>query len=146
MKRFFLCLATLGLLQANAQRTQVWDFGAEALDNNHYENMLSEAEINSWYGESVTPGTVGVPLPSFTANDTVNLTYNTNGASNHRLRTTNTNLSRYDNKSLNDADNNVYTGYIYSNSGSQPKVYIEQRYQAGDKICFYVGSNGGEET
>lgn len=146
MKRLFLCLATLGLLQANAQQTQVWDFGAEALDNNHYENMLSEAEINSWYGESVTPGTVGVPLPSFTANDTVNLTYNTNGASNHRLRTTNTNLSRYDSKSLKDAENNVYTGYIYSNSGSQPKVYIEQRYQAGDKICFYVGSNGGEET
>lgn len=146
MKRLFLCLATLGLLQANAQQTQVWDFGAEALDNNHYENMLSEAEINSWYGESVTPGTAGVPLPSFTASDSVNLTYNTNGASNHRLRTTNTNLSRYDNKSLTDAEGNVYKGYIYSNSGSQPKVYIEQRYQAGDKICFYVGSNGGQET
>lgn len=146
MKRIFLCLATIGLLQANAQRIQVWDFAAEALDNDRYENMLSEAEINSWYGESVTAGTTGVPLPSFTASDSVNLTYNTNGASNHRLRTTNTNLSRYDNKSLTDAEGNVYKGYIYSNSGSQPKVYIEQRYQAGDKICFYVGSNGGQET
>ncbi len=146
MKRIFLCLATFGLLQTYAQRTQVWDFGAEPLNTQQYENMLSEAEINSWYGESITPGTASVPLPSFTANDSVNLAYNTNGASNHRLRTTNTNLTRYDSKSLTDADNNTYTGYIYSNSGSQPKVYIEQRYSAGDKVSFYVGSNGSEET
>lgn len=146
MKRIILCLAAIGMLQAEAQVKQVWDFGAETFASSDYENMLSEAEINSWYGEQTAAGTSGVNLPSFTAHDSVNLRYNTNGASNHRLRTLNTNVTRYDEKSLKDGEGNVYRGYIYSNSGKQPMVYVEQRYEAGDKVEFYAGSNGSRET
>ncbi len=146
MKRILLCLAALGILQAQAQRTQVWDFGAEAFDNTQYQNMLSVDEINSWYDTSITPGTAGHNILAFTASDSVNLRYNTNGAANHRLRTTNTNITRYDAKSLKDAAGNIYTGYIYSNSSNQPLVYLEQRYEAGDKVSFYVGSNSSAET
>lgn len=146
MKRILLCLAAIGVLQAGAQVKQVWDFGAEQFATSEYENMLSEAEINSWYGEETAAGTSGVNLPAFTAHDSVNLRYNTNGASNHRLRTLNTNVTRYDEKSLKDGEGNIYRGYIYSNSGKQPLVYIEQRYEAGDKVEFYVGSNGSRET
>lgn len=146
MKRILLCLAAFGVVLAEAQQKQVWDFGCEVLDTEQYENMLSEAEVNSWYGTEIAPGTSGVNLPAFTASDSVNLRYNTNGASNHRLRTLNTNVTRYDEKSQKDAAGNVYRGYIYSNSGKQPLVYVEQRYEAGDMIEFYVGSNGGKEV
>ena len=139
-------MAAIGVLQVEAQVKQVWDFGAEQFATSEYENMLSEAEINSWYGEQTAAGTSGVNLPAFTAHDSVNLRYNTNGASNHRLRTLNTNVTRYDEKSLKDGEGNVYRGYIYSNSGKQPLVYIEQRYEAGDKVEFYAGSNGSRET
>lgn len=146
MRNTFLMLAACVSVVANAQIKQVWDFGAEVLDETQYQNMLSVDEINSWYDASIAPGTSGVPFPAFTASDSVNLRYNTNGASNHRLRTTNTALTRYDEKSLKDASNTVYTGYIYSNSGKQPLVYLEQRFLAGDVVDYYVGSNGGEEN
>lgn len=146
MKRILLCLTAVCVLQAKAQTKQVWDFGAEQFATSEYENVLSEAEINSWYGEETAAGTSGVNLPAFTAHDSVNLRYNTNGASNHRLRTLNTNVTRYDEKSLKDGEGNVYRGYIYSNSGKQPLVYVEQHYKAGDKVEFYVGSNGSRET
>lgn len=146
MKRLSIIFAALLSMQIYAQKAQVWDFGAEVLDETTYENMLTEAEINSWYGTGVAAGSTGVPLPSFTASEECNLAYNTAGASNHRLRTTNKNLTRYDEKSLKDGNGNVYTGYIYSNSGSKPEVYIEQTFQAGDKVEYYAGSNGGAET
>lgn len=144
-KTLFTLFAGMAVTVA-AQQKQVWDFGAEQQDATLYENMLSEREINSWYDASITPGSTGIPLPSFTASEGVNLRYNTNGASNHRLRSTNSNLTRYDDKSLKDAEGNIYTGYIYSNSGKQPLVYIEQTFSAGDIVEYYVGSNGLAEN
>lgn len=126
-----------------AQQAQVWDFGAEQLDATTYQNMLSVDEINSWYPSTVTPGSNGNEIGSFTASDTVNLKFDGGGKSNHRIRTTNTAITRKDEKSLKDANNVVYTGYLYSNASSTPSVYVEQEYQANDKIEFYVGSNGG---
>ena len=144
MKRKMLyVMASLMSMTLCAQKAQVWDFGAEQLDATTYQNILSVDEINSWYPSTVTPGSNGNDIGSFTASDTVNLKFDGGGKSNHRIRTTNTAITRKDEKSLKDANNVVYTGYLYSNASSTPSVYVEQEYQANDKIEFYVGSNGG---
>ncbi len=146
MKKTLLFVAS-ALMSASlcAQQAQVWDFGAEQLDASKYQNMLSVDEINSWYPD-VAPGTSGTTTSDINASAGVNFKFVGGGKSNHRLRTTNTNLTRYDSKSLKDANNVVYTGYIYSNASSTNTVYIEQTYEANDKIEFYVGSNGGAAT
>lgn len=140
-KTLLFVVAALTSATLLAQNAQVWDFGAEQLDATKYQNMLSEDEINSWY-PGVDPGTSGKTISDITASEGVNFKFVGGGKSNHRLRTTNTNLTRYDDKSLKDANDVVYTGYIYSNASSTSTVYIEQEYQANDKIEFYVGSNG----
>ncbi|MBR3566046.1 MAG: T9SS type A sorting domain-containing protein [Paludibacteraceae bacterium] len=136
-----LCLVA-GVATVFAQQQQVWDLGAEQFEG--VQNMLSEAEINSWF--DAEPGTTGLTISDVKASDSCNFLFNGAGKSNHRLRTENANLSCYDRKSLKDADGNVYKGYIYSNAGSNKDVYIEQTFEAGDKIEYYVGSNGGTET
>ena len=146
MKKTLLFIATVLTVAASAQKAQVWDFGAEQLDETKYVNMLTVAEINSWYADTITAGSTGITLGSFIASATANLEFNGAGKTNHRLRTTNTALTCYDRKSLKDAAGAEYTGYIYSNAGSTPGVYIEQTFSAGDKIEYYVGSNGGKET
>lgn len=140
-KIVLFAITALTSLALSAQKAQVWDFGAEQLDATKYQNMLSEDEINSWYPDK-TPGTTGVTTSDINASASVNFKFNGGGKTNHRLRSTNTNLTRYDDKSLKDANNVVYTGYIYSNASSTNTVYIEQTYEANDKIEFYVGSNG----
>lgn len=144
MKKFFVLLMLAALsVCVNAQLPEVWDLGAEQLEG--VKNMLSESEINSWFPDA-EPGSTGVTVSNIVASDSCNFRFNGAGKSNHRLRSTNTNLTRYDDKSLKDADGNVYSGYIYSNAGSNTDVYIEQSYTAGDKVEFFVGSNGGVET
>ena len=142
MKKLFSLMAVaLMSVAVMAQKAQVWDFGAEQLDAATYENMLSVDEINSWYS-SVEPGSSGKTIGDFTASATVNLKFVAGGKTNHRIRTTNKAITRYDDKSLKDANNVVYTGYIYSNYSSTDAVYLEQNYEANDKIEFFVGSNG----
>ena len=122
----------------------VWDFGAEQLDSAKYNNMLDEDEINSWFPDK-EPGTEGVALLGFTSTDG-QLVFEANGKTNNRLRTTNTNLCRHDQKSLTDASGNVYTGYVYSNSSSTSAVYLSVLAYAGDIVTLVVGSNGGNST
>lgn len=141
-KIFLLMTAALASVTVMAQKAQVWDFGAQVLDTAKYVNMLSVDEINSWYPATVTPGSNNQTIADFTASDGVNLKFVAGGKSNHRIRTTNEAITRYDNKSLKDKDENVYSGYIYSNYTSTNTVYIEQVYEANDKVEFYVGSNG----
>ncbi len=143
MKRFsfLLLIVAACTLQVNALLPQMWDFGAQQFSG--YQNMLSEAEINSWF--DVEPGTTNVNVENINASDSCNFRFDGGGKNNHRLRTTNEDLTCYDRKSLKDGDGNVYTGYIYSNAGSNPNVFIEQEFEAGDKIEYYVGSNGGAE-
>lgn len=144
MKRiaFFTLFIAAVALQVNAQLPQVWDLGAQQLSD--CQNMLSEAEINSWF--DVEPGSTNINVSDINASDSCNFRFDGGGKTNHRLRTTNEALTCYDRKSLKDADGNVYSGYIYSNAGSNPNVFIEQNFEAGDKIEYYVGSNGGAET
>ena len=40
-----------------SQKIDVWDFGAEQLDGNVYNNVLNETIINAWYDSTVVAGT-----------------------------------------------------------------------------------------
>ncbi|MCQ2347691.1 MAG: pectinesterase family protein [Paludibacteraceae bacterium] len=122
---------------------QVWDFGGDTLPN--VQNMLSVAEINSWFPKHPN-GSLSANLLSFTASDSVNLTYYTHNAHNHRLRTINPLLTHTDEKKGYDANGHLYRGFIYSNANTDPEVYLQQRFSMGDTICYYVMSNGRSET
>ena len=109
--------------------------------------MLTADIINAAYGSDVAPGTSGVTIPQAGFNFTEqNFVYTTNGATNHRLRTTNTALTRYDEKNRKDANGVIYSGYIYSNTNNDksPGVYVQQNFEVNDLIDYYVSSNGGE--
>lgn len=141
---FFVFLALcMGLMAAD--RIQVWDFGAEQFNLAEYQNMLSVDEINSWF-PGIAPGTSGTAMAEWIANDSCNIRFSANGKTNHRLRSTNEALTRYDNKSLTDAVGNVYTGYVYSNSSSEKNVYLASTYKPNERIEFMVGSNGNAAT
>ncbi|MFN3754681.1 pectinesterase family protein [Flavobacterium sp.] len=87
--------------------TDAWDFGATQLDVNNYNNLLNETIINAWYG-AVAPGSTGINFPtSFTAG-----ALSWVGNSGDRLRTTNTNLTRFD---ANVASVTDYSGRVYCN-------------------------------
>ncbi|MGJ5642164.1 pectinesterase family protein [Formosa sp. S-31] len=106
----------------------VWDFGAEQLDSNSYNNQLSETIINSWY-DGISEVTTQVNLPSFTAGA---LSFTT--GSSDRLRTTNTNLTRWDNE-LGNSD--AFTGrlYINNNSGSS---YFNLNLNEDDEVTIWA--------
>ena len=120
-------------------KTDVWDFGAEDLGD-AYNNRLTVDTINSFY--SVDAGSTGVNIASFSVDDGDFLFDDGGYSGTHRLRTTNTELTRYDSKSLKDSAGNVYSGYLYSNKGSTEDVYIAVECQADDIITAYVASNG----
>ena len=120
-------------------KTDVWDFGAEDLGD-AYNNRLTVDTINSFY--SVDAGSTGVNIASFSVDDGDFLFDDGGYSATHRLRTTNTELTRYDEKSLKDSDGNVYSGYIYSNKSGTSDVYIAVECQADDIITAYVASNG----
>lgn len=128
---------------ADPAKIDVWDFGAEQLDESVYNNLLNVDEINSWYPADVAAGTDGNTLPSFQS--ATGLSFNDGGKPNtHRIRTVNTALTRKDDKSLEGEDGTVYQGYIYSNSGKNPDVYVALELNAGDKVTVIAGSNGKE--
>ncbi len=123
----------------DSSKTDVWDFGAENLGDG-YNNRLDVDTINGFY--SVAPGSVGVNIASFSVDDG-DLEFNDGGyPATHRLRSSNTDLTRYDDKSLKDGDGNVYSGYIYSNKGKTSDVYVALDCRADDTVTFYVASNG----
>ncbi|MHA6279665.1 T9SS type A sorting domain-containing protein [Salinimicrobium sp. CAU 1759] len=116
----------------------VWDFGATLLDDSQYNNMLNEARINSWYDESITPGTSGHTLPDFTAGD---LSFT--GGGSDRLRTTNTNLTRYD-ENIDEYEN--FKGRVYINSRGATNRYMSLELEEDDKVTLWVlGQDGNGE-
>ncbi|MBP3280120.1 MAG: hypothetical protein J6M44_14310, partial [Butyrivibrio sp.] len=124
----------------DAGKADVWDFGAEDLGDD-YNNRLDADTINGFYGD-VAAGSTGVNIASFSVDDG-DFEFNDGGySSTHRLRTANTELTRYDAKSLKDSDGNVYNGYIYSNKGSTDGVYVALECEADDTITAFVASNG----
>lgn len=128
----------------------VWDFGAEALantENTTYNNKLTADIINSWF-PGVAAGTKGANIAAFEVKDAdgnVELAFADGGyTTTHRLRSTNAELTRYDDKSLTDLEdaNVVYKGYIYSNKSATKDVHFKVAAKAGDIFTFVVSSNG----
>jgi pectin methylesterase-like acyl-CoA thioesterase len=120
-------------------KPDVWDFGAENLGDD-YNNRLDADTINGFY--SVAAGSTGVNIASFSVDDG-DFEFNDGGyPTTHRLRSTNTEITRYDDKSLKDSDGNVYSGYIYSNKGSTDSVYVALECKTDDVVTVYAASNG----
>ncbi|GAA4294008.1 pectinesterase family protein [Aestuariibaculum suncheonense] len=113
----------------------VWDFGAVQLDDTQYNNKLTEDDINAWYGASISPGTAGVTLPSFTAG-----VLSWVGGSSDRLRTSNTNLSRYDE---NLSGVTEYTGRIYVNATGATGRYLSIALSEDDELTIWGLSQNG---
>uniref|UniRef100_UPI0040471909 pectinesterase family protein n=1 Tax=Mariniflexile sp. TaxID=1979402 RepID=UPI0040471909 len=127
-------------LVVDIAKTDVWDFGAQQLDNVIYNNMLTESIINSWYTYIApqVPGEAGRNLSSFTAGD---FGYVTNSTTSDRLRTTNLNLTRWDN---NIASSTTYTGRVYVNGASTvPVRYLTLNLNEDDEVTIAARTDGG---
>jgi pectin methylesterase-like acyl-CoA thioesterase len=119
------------------QKTDVWDFGAEQLDEVLYQNHLTEAVINSWYS-GVTPGTSSTNLPSVNTDfSNGDLGYVTNGTSD-RLRTTVTTITRWDENVSNASG---YKGRIYVNSGANIGRYLTLNLNEDDEVTLIAKSD-----
>ena len=117
---------------ATVAKTDVWDFGAKQLDEVLYNNMLNQDKINAWY-PGVTPGTSGVNTPS-TFTEGI-LTWVSTSSTSDRLRTSNTNLTRYDeNVGTSDPE---YTGRLYTNSRTASR-YMSLSLNEDDEVTIMM--------
>lgn len=130
-----LALLSAGRLTAQS-KAEVWDFGAEVLDTEVYDNQLSVATINDWYDTGITPGSNGNVLPSAWTAGRVSWT----GGGNDRLRSTNTELTRYD-ENISNSDG--YTGRLYVNSGANTTRYLSLQLNEDDEITLVVKTDAG---
>ncbi len=141
MKHIFLPILFLAMVCTTAvysqQKVDVWDFGAEQLDPNLYNNMLNTDVINGWYDAGITPGTSGNVLPAFQVG-----ALSWTGGTNDRLRTTNTALTRYDE---NIANSTEFTGRLYVNSSGNANRFLTLNLSAGDEITLNVKTDSGGE-
>ena len=153
MRNYIYTLVTLLLLSGSiygaepaAQRPQIWDFGAVSFDRTKYENMLTSGEINSWMPTAI-PGARNTYISDFLGSRSVNLSFNGHGGKSHRLRTSNTKLSRFDEGELHEKQHGaVFTGYLMSNMHADPEVYLEQHFYEGDIVEYAVASTGVPAT
>ena len=123
-------------LESTIIKSDVWDFAAEQLDEVLYNNMLTESDINAWYDGSITPGTSGNVLPSsWTAGDLSWV-----GGSNDRLRTSNTNLTRYDE---NISSVTGHSGRIYVNAGGATGRYMSLNLNEDDEVTIMMLTQSG---
>ena len=123
-------------------KADVWDFGAEKFDESAYNNMLTEDIINSWYSSDVQAGSEGITIGSFSTDE---LFFNPGGKTNNRIRTSNTNITRYDKRDDITIDGTTLTGYLYANT-STPVIYTGIKLYKNDILTLYTGSNGGAST
>lgn len=149
MKNKLYSLALLVLLTfsiSNGQiKTDVWDFGAAQLDISIYNNQMTADIINAWY-PGITPGTTNttstpILLPTtFTVGD---LTWV--GGTNDRLRSSNTNLTRYDSNGvpITAASGETLTGYIYVNASAATTRYLSLTLNEDDEVSIYAKSQNG---
>ncbi|MFA5330517.1 MAG: pectinesterase family protein [Prolixibacteraceae bacterium] len=115
--------------------TDVWDFGAVQLDNSIYNNNLTVDIINSWYAPTITVGSSGNVLPSFTAG-----VLSWVGGGNDRLRTTNTEITRYDQNIASAVD---YTGRVYVNSSAASGRYMSLTLSEDDEVTIIARTDAG---
>jgi pectin methylesterase-like acyl-CoA thioesterase len=130
----------LSISFAQAQKTDVWDFGAAQLDVNTYNNQMDVTAINNWYtyNANVILGSANTTynvLPSFTAGILKWV-----GGSNDRLRALNTSITRYD-ANLGGVGTSGCTGRIYVNATAAPTRYLELTLNADDEITIIEASD-----
>ena len=113
----------------------VWDFGASQLDDSKFNNKLTEDIINSFYPESVTPGSGGNLFPNFSVGD---LTWV--GGGNDRLRTSNTNLTRYDE---NISEYEDFKGRLYINASGASSRFISLELNENDEVTLWGLTQNG---
>lgn len=117
-------------------KTDVWDFGAAALDEAEYNNHLTVAAINAWYDEAIAEGSNGNVLPSSWSAGRLNWT----GGGNDRLRTANTEITRYDENIAGAVD---YTGRLYVNSGANTGRYLSITLNEDDEVAIVAKTDAG---
>ncbi|WP_066220117.1 pectinesterase family protein [Formosa haliotis] len=117
----------------NVVKTDVWDFGAEQLDPFLYNNMLDESTINAWY-PGVTPGTSNKNTPQTFTEGILSWV----GGTNDRLRTSNTNLTRYDES----VSASGYTGRLYQNGGTSSR-YMSLNLDEDDEVTLMMITQSG---
>lgn len=123
-------------------KTDVWDFGAEQLSTDTYNNKLTaESIIAAIEGSGKMSGETQKSIGSVTFDSDVAFV---SDKVNHRLRTTNEALAsvRYDSKSIK-VDDVTYTGYIYSNASSTANTYFAINLEANQRLDMVLASNGG---
>lgn len=130
-----LFFSQLAHAQVSNGKTDVWDFGAEVLDTMLFNNQLDETLINDWYDPAITVGSSGNTLPNFNAGALSWL-----GGGNDRLRTINTNLTRYD-ENVSNADG--YTGRIYVNSAGNAGRYLSLTLSEDDEVTIIAKTDAG---
>ena len=120
-------------------KTDVWDFGAAKLDTAKYNNQLTVGSINAWYDASITVASSGNVLPkTFTAG-----VLNWVGGSNDRLRTSNTNLTRYDANGTGIIGADTLNGSLYVNASAATNRYIGLTLSEDDEVVVYAKSQNG---
>ncbi|MEL0455854.1 pectinesterase family protein [Flavobacteriaceae bacterium SZ-1-7] len=123
-----MSIENAAIIEPSNGKIDVWDFGAEQLDANIYNNRLDETKINAWYDGSITPGSSNNVLPSWSEG-----VLSWIGGSNDRLRTSNTNLTRYD-ENLSGVSG--YTGRIYVNSAMAAGRYMSLTLSEDDEVTL----------
>ena len=124
-----------GATQLNGY-TEVWDFGAEQLDASTYINKLDESTINGWYDNTITAGSTGYNLPDFT----VGVLNWVGNSESDRLRSSNTNLIRYDDN----VGSSTYTGRIYVNGSASTDRYLSLTLLEDDEVTIIALSQNGK--
>ena len=130
-----LSIANAAEIEPSNGKIDVWDFGAEQFDGETYNNHLSEEIINGWYDAEITAGSAGNVLPNFNAG-----VLSWTGGGNDRLRTTNTNLTRYDENTSGATD---FTGRVYVNSSGATGRYIGLNLSEDDEVSIWALSQSG---
>lgn len=122
--------------EATIIKTDVWDFAAEQLDEVLYNNKLSETIINSWYDGAIAVGSSGNVLPSTWSADALAWV----GGTNDRLRTSNTNLTRFD-ENLGGASG--YSGRVYINASGATGRYMSLNLNEDDEVTVMMLTQSG---
>ena len=117
-------------------KTDVWDFGGEQLDEVLYNNHLAASDINAWYDAAITPGSSGNALPSSWTAGALSWM----GGTNDRLRTSNTNLTRFD-ENLSGVTG--YSGRVYVNGGGATGRYMNLSLNEDDEVTVMMLTQSG---
>lgn len=140
-----------------ADKIDVWDFGAEQLDGETYNNRLSVDIINGWYDSADTNIKVGEAdaTNNYVNKDAVVLDGDTelfkiHSATTKKIRvyTDNSSITRQQTKTLKSIDGNTtYHGAIACN-GTQniDNFYFEFSLTAGDIVTAYVSTDSNPLT